>query len=129
MTGRKSDLGSDLAKAEAHRITPEEYAEIPELTEEWFANAELHVGGVKVARGRPRSATTKKALKLRIDPDVIAAFRAKGPGWQTRMNAVLRKAVIGRPAGQARKKAVAGQAKRKRVKTRASTAASRMRRA
>ena len=70
-----------------------------------------------MARGRPRSATTKKALKLRIDPDVIAAFRAKGPGWQTRMNAVLRKAVIGRPAGQARKKAVAGQAKRKRVKT------------
>jgi hypothetical protein len=29
------------------------------------------------------------------------------------MNAVLRKAVIGRPAGQARKKAVAGPAKRK----------------
>ena len=36
------------------------------------------------------------------------------------MNAVLRKAVIGRLAGQARKKAVAEQAKRKRVKTRAS---------
>ena len=28
-----------------------------------------------------------------IDPDVLAAFRADGPGWQTRMNAVLRKAI------------------------------------
>jgi hypothetical protein len=32
----------------------------------------------------------KKAIKLRIDEDIIAKFRATGPGWQTRMNHALR---------------------------------------
>ncbi len=42
--------------------------------------------------GRPKLATTKVAVKLRLDSDVIAAFKAGGPGWQTRMNAALRDA-------------------------------------
>jgi uncharacterized protein (DUF4415 family) len=33
---------------------------------------------------------TKKLLSLRVDPDVLDWFRAQGPGYQTRMNAVLR---------------------------------------
>src|SRR5712691_7958614 len=81
MIERKRASGSDLAKADAHIVTAEEYDEIPELTEEWFEGAELHVGGVKVPRGRPRSASRKLPLKLRLDPDVVAAFRATGPGW------------------------------------------------
>jgi len=32
----------------------------------------------------------KKAISLRVDPEVLAWFRAQGSGWQTRMNAVLR---------------------------------------
>jgi uncharacterized protein (DUF4415 family) len=32
----------------------------------------------------------KKLLSLRVDPDVLEWFRAQGPGYQTRMNAVLR---------------------------------------
>jgi uncharacterized protein (DUF4415 family) len=92
MIERKRASGSDLAKANAHAVTAEEYDEIPELTEEWFEGAELHVGGVKAPRGRPRSASRKLALKLRLDPDVVAAFRATGPGWQSRMNAALRRA-------------------------------------
>jgi uncharacterized protein (DUF4415 family) len=32
---------------------------------------------------------------MRVDADVLAAFKATGPGWQTRINAVLRKAVQG----------------------------------
>jgi uncharacterized protein (DUF4415 family) len=91
MTARKNALGSDLRKVDAHEITPEEYAEIPELTREWFAGAELHVGGVKVRRGRPRSSVRKQAVKLRIDPDTLAAYKATGPGWQTGMNYDLRK--------------------------------------
>lgn len=43
-------------------------------------------------RGRPASANPKLAVKLRIDPDVVDAFRAAGPGWQSRMNEALRKA-------------------------------------
>jgi uncharacterized protein (DUF4415 family) len=32
----------------------------------------------------------KRLLSLRLDPDVVEWFRAQGPGYQTRMNAVLR---------------------------------------
>jgi uncharacterized protein (DUF4415 family) len=32
----------------------------------------------------------KKLLSLRLDPDVLEWFRAQGPRYQTRMNAVLR---------------------------------------
>lgn len=32
----------------------------------------------------------KKQVTLRLDPDILAHFRAQGRGWQTRINAVLR---------------------------------------
>jgi uncharacterized protein (DUF4415 family) len=32
---------------------------------------------------------------IRLDADVVAAYRAQGPGWQTRINDVLRKALWG----------------------------------
>jgi uncharacterized protein (DUF4415 family) len=38
----------------------------------------------------PVSPGPKQLLSLRLDPDVLAWFRAQGPGYQTRMNAVLR---------------------------------------
>ena len=91
MNGKRPVSGSDWDKAEALPITPEQYEEIPELTDEWFAKAELHVGGEKV-RGRPRSPTRKVPLKLRLDPDVVKVFKATGPGWQTRINQTLRRA-------------------------------------
>ena len=40
-------------------------------------------------RGRP-TGSDKESTTIRIDSDVLAAFRAGGPGWQTRMNAALR---------------------------------------
>jgi uncharacterized protein (DUF4415 family) len=43
-------------------------------------------------RGRPRMANPKQAVKLRLDADLLAHYRASGPGWQTRINATLRKA-------------------------------------
>ena len=48
-------------------------------------------------RGRPPgsvSPATKQAVKLRLDPDLLAALRASGAGWQTRVNAILRQAVL-----------------------------------
>ena len=53
MNASKSGLGSSLARIDAHIITPEEYAEIPELTDAWFASADLHEGGRLIRRGRP----------------------------------------------------------------------------
>jgi uncharacterized protein (DUF4415 family) len=43
-------------------------------------------------RGRQK-APTKRLISLRLDPDVIEHFRARGPGWQARINSTLRKAV------------------------------------
>ena len=42
--------------------------------------------------GRPASTHPKLAVNVRLDPDVVAHFRDSGPGWQTRINAALRKA-------------------------------------
>ena len=65
----------------------------PELTEEairrsipakqFFAERGLPVPG------RPKSDSPKVSVSLRLDPEVVAGFKADGPGWQTRMNAVL----------------------------------------
>lgn len=41
-------------------------------------------------RGRPASARPKVNQTLRIDADVLEAYRRAGPGWQTRINELLR---------------------------------------
>ena len=68
----------------------------PHLTREWFERAEIREGDrlVRAARpaGRPKSANPKEAVNLRLDGDLVAHFRATGPGWQTRINEALRKA-------------------------------------
>ncbi len=43
--------------------------------------------------GRPRLDNPKVAVTIRYDKAVIDAFKAGGPGWQTRMNEALKKAV------------------------------------
>lgn len=42
-------------------------------------------------RERPKSDTTKEHVNVRFDSEVLEQFRASGPGWQTRLNAVLSK--------------------------------------
>lgn len=76
-----------------------EAGELPELGPEWFAKAgtasevlppELVALLPVKAMGRPRLASPKVPLTMRVDQDVRDAFRATGRGWQTRMNNVLR---------------------------------------
>lgn len=93
MTGSRKRIGSNLAKVDAHVIQPEEYEEAPELTDEQLAQADLYHGDKLIRRGRPPLARAKEAVKLRLSPDVLDHFRAGGPGWQTRINATLEKAV------------------------------------
>ena len=85
-------IGSDMEKVDAYVLGPKDYEEIPELTEEWFQSATLHIGGVPVKRGRPKLKDAKQPVSLRLDPDVLAHFRRTGRGWQGRINAALRKA-------------------------------------
>jgi uncharacterized protein (DUF4415 family) len=72
--------------------------ENPEWTEEDFARARPAsevvpevVAAYRRHRG-PQKSPTKQLISLRLDPDVIEHFRARGPGWQARINATLRKA-------------------------------------
>jgi uncharacterized protein (DUF4415 family) len=62
----------------------------PELTDAFFERADEYRNGTLVKRGRPVQAVTKASIKLRLDPDIIAPFRAMGAGWQTRMNDALK---------------------------------------
>jgi uncharacterized protein (DUF4415 family) len=42
-------------------------------------------------RGPQKSKPVKTRVALRLDPDVVAHFKKRGPGWQSRINAALRK--------------------------------------
>jgi uncharacterized protein (DUF4415 family) len=62
----------------------------PELTAAFFKQADRYEGTTLKPRGRPKAAVTKEPVKLRLDADVLAALRASGEGWQTRINDTLR---------------------------------------
>jgi uncharacterized protein (DUF4415 family) len=64
----------------------------PELDDAWFEEADAFVGARLVRRGRPKSASPKRAVSLRLDADVVEWFKRSGEGWQTRINRELRKA-------------------------------------
>ena len=72
-------LKSDLARVDAHALIPEEYEELPELTEEMLARAKVSKGG------RPVSPNPRKLISIRLPADVIERWKATGAGWQTRM--------------------------------------------
>jgi uncharacterized protein (DUF4415 family) len=73
----------------------------PELTSSRAARAqpakdvlpEAVLGQFKRTPGRPKAERTKAAISIRLDADVIEYFRKSGPGWQTRINAALRRAI------------------------------------
>ena len=65
----------------------------PELLTDFFRYGELRRGGQLIRRGRPPlSGKPKTAITLRLDEDVVSAYRETGDGWQTRINADLRRA-------------------------------------
>jgi uncharacterized protein (DUF4415 family) len=87
-------------------LTDEEEAEIqkkiasdpdnPELTDEELANMKPFkevfpdlYESVQRSRGRPRIEKPKEAVTLRVDPDTLKKFKARGKDWRTRMAKVL----------------------------------------
>jgi uncharacterized protein (DUF4415 family) len=90
----------DLANG---KVTLDEYEaahgeDIPEWTDEDFVHArptrEIFpeiVEAFEKMRGQrgPQKTPTKERIGLRLDRDVVAHFRATGPGWQSRINKVL----------------------------------------
>jgi uncharacterized protein (DUF4415 family) len=77
------------------RITKSKWVDAddaPHLDREWFERGEIREGDRLIRPGRPKSDAPKESIAIRLDPDVLAHYRATGPGWQSRINADLRKA-------------------------------------
>jgi uncharacterized protein (DUF4415 family) len=90
MPKRPNAGGQRLLERVVEMLTPAD--EVPPLTDDYFERAAIYEGEtlVRPGRGRPKSAAPKRLTSLRLEPEVIAAFRASGPGWQTRINEVLK---------------------------------------
>jgi len=68
-----------------HSIREEDIdcSDIPELDEKFWKNARLMPALIPAAG-------TKKAVSIRIDPDILSWFKDHGKRYQSRINAVLR---------------------------------------
>ena len=74
----------ELTEADFKRLRP-----ASEVLPEIFG-AEMAAEMLKPKGGRPRSDTPKVFTGIRLDREVLEAFRATGKGWQTRMNEALK---------------------------------------
>ena len=65
----------------------------PDDADDMIARAEIREGDKIIRRGRPPlGAKAKGVVTMRLDADVLASYRALGAGWQTQVNADLRRA-------------------------------------
>jgi uncharacterized protein (DUF4415 family) len=50
----------------------------------------------------PQRAPVKKKISLRVDAEVLAYYKATGPGWQGRVNEALKKVALGKSSRKGR---------------------------
>lgn len=81
---------ADWDAVDSPPLTQEELAHAKPFSEVFPELAEKMRNGIG---GRPPLARPKKAVSLRLDQDVIDKFKASGPGWQSRINEVLKRSV------------------------------------
>ena len=99
-TGKKptEHKGTDWARVKREAAQDAPVAFIPE-SELYDPNDATAVAAywkgatINRGRGRPAVAAKRPTLNMRVDADVLDAFKATGPGWQTRINALLGDAV------------------------------------
>jgi uncharacterized protein (DUF4415 family) len=77
------------AKRKSSVRTSRNVDEVPELDRDWIEGADYCEGTRLVRRGRPKLEKPKRLLSLRLPPDVIANWKASGPGWRARMAEML----------------------------------------
>ena len=75
----RHSLKSDMTRVDTHTVQPDEFDELPELTDEMLARAKINKGG------RPVSKNPPKLFSFLFLADVIERWKATGAGWQTRM--------------------------------------------
>ena len=74
---------------DAHEWTDEDFATAKPAAE--FFSPEKYAALINHRpRGRPKAETPKVFTAIRLDADLLAAFKSGGKGWQTRINAALR---------------------------------------
>jgi len=54
------------------------------------------LAGLRKSRG-PNKKPAKEQVAIRLDQELVSALRASGPGWQTRVNAVLKNWMANQP--------------------------------
>ena len=79
-TSRKSE--TDLKRLREMKDEDIDFSDIPEVPPEMFARGIVRRGLKPVVR--------KKQLTLRVDGDVVEWYQKQGPGYQTRINSLLR---------------------------------------
>jgi len=77
--GSDPSLASDLERVDAHTIQDAEYEDLPELTDEMLGRSVVR------RAGRPITRNPRVQVTIRLPADVLARWKATGPGWQTRM--------------------------------------------
>ena len=95
MSGSKTNAMKRKAVLEAVRALPpaQDFVWNGSDEDDRPATAAELVAGVEATRckrGRPAGSGTKEQFAIRIDHDILEAFRAGGPVWQTRTNDALR---------------------------------------
>jgi uncharacterized protein (DUF4415 family) len=73
---------TDYERLDAMTDEDIDFSDIPEITPEMFARA--------VRRRNFKPVPRKKQLTLRVDSDVVDWYKKQGPGYQTRINSLLR---------------------------------------
>ena len=107
MSAKKHALMSDAEEARIQKMIDSD-PDAPEATDQQIARAkpfteafpELAEKMRTKVGGRPRSATPKVPVSIRLDQDVVAKFKATGPGWQSRINEILRREALVNPGGE-----------------------------
>lgn len=73
------------------------------------------IEAIRRTRG-PNKNPTKEQVAIRLDREVLVAFRAGGPGWQTRMNAALKEWIAAHPRKRKASRAQSGGSQETRPK-------------
>ena len=75
----RADLGrlQRMTEREIKRTSPAELADLADLPDDFWSKADVVI-------------PVKQAVSLRVDQDVLEWFREQGPGYQTKINALLR---------------------------------------
>jgi uncharacterized protein (DUF4415 family) len=92
MPARRRSIASDLRKVDRTADRAIDYEDNPPLDESFFTRP--------LADWPP----VKETITIRLDADVLAWFRRRGRGYQTRINRVLRLFVQGQATGRARRR-------------------------